>query len=252
MNFVLAMLIRDFGADIRALRFAMIRLVIQPAVYLFVFGHVVGGMFSAGGSHYAETMAPGIVAIAIMSGPVTLIASSILPGYYYRTLEGWLLAPVSLRLLLISKVLGGVLYGMVSGAVVVGLVWLLLGFAPASLSLLLAIGVTAALFFSLLMLVVLCLPRTPDKGQEAFSFVLMPLTFFGCTFYSHSMLEAPYSQLALMLPTTYVSEGLRAAYNPSLPHLPLEQVMLGIGVSTLLLLPIAEWAFRRRLRDFLW
>lgn len=252
MNFIISLFLRNLVADAKSIKLTAIRLVLQPAVYLFVFGYVVGGMLPAQGGSYAEIMAPGIIAISIMTGPFVTVAGSILSGYYFRTMEAWLLAPVTLRTLMLAKVLGGLFYGLASGTIVALLIWLILGIAPQSLAIPYFMGAAGALFFSLLSIVILLFPETPDKGQELFSFLLMPMTFFGCTFYSYSMLKPPFSYIALLLPTTYISEGLRAAYNPSIPHMDITYVAMGLLLTAVALFPLADWVFRRRLRDFLW
>lgn len=94
---------------------------------------------------------------------------------------------------------------------------------------------SGSLFFSLLAITLFFLPERPDKGQEVFSFLLVPMTFFGCTRYSYAMLRPPFNYIALMLPTTYISEGLRAAYNPDLPHIDTGLTLMGLfsGVAVL-------------------
>ncbi len=66
------------------------------------------------------------------------------------------------------------------------------------------------------------------------------------------MLKPPFSYLALLLPTTYISEGMRAAYNPRMEHMDSGLIITGLLVTTLLLIPLADWVFRRRFRNFLW
>ncbi len=252
MKFVFVMLLRDLTADAKAIKLAAVRLVLQPAIYLFVFGYVVGGMLPTEGGRYSEIIAPGIIAITVMTGPFVTVGGSILSGYYFRTMEAWLLAPVTLRTLMLAKVLSGLFYGLVSGTIVGLLIWLILGLAPQSLLMPYLLGAAGALFFSFLSIVILLFPETPDKGQELFSFLLMPMTFFGCTFYSYSMLEPPFSYIALLLPTTYISEGLRAVYNPALPHMDSTFIVLGLLLAVAALYPLAGWVFRRRFRDFTW
>ncbi len=252
MSFLIAMLQRDLTADITSLRLTLVRLLLQPAVYIFVFGYVVGGMLPAQGVSYPEVMAPGIIAISVMTGPFVTVGGSIISGYYFRTVEGWLLAPVSLGTIMAAKTLSGLLYGLASGTIVAVLIRLILGIAPQSILLSLLMGGVGSLFFSLLIMTILLLPQRPDKGQELFSFLLMPMTFFGCTFYSYSMLRPPFSLLALLLPTTYISEGMRAAYNPAVPHMEFGLIITGLLGTTVLLIPLTYWVFRRRFRDFLW
>jgi len=251
VNFLLALLRRNFAADLAAAKLTAVRMVVQPAVYLFVFGHVVGGMLPAQ-SGYAAVMAPGMVAIAAVTGPFVTIGGSVISGYYFRTLEAWLLAPVSLGTLMAATVLGGMVNGLAGVGIVSVLVWLILGLAPQAPAFLVLTAAAGALLFSLFTLVVLLAPETPDKGQEVFSFLMMPMTFFGCTFYSYDMLEAPFNWLALLLPTTYIAEGLRAAYTPAAPHMDPSAVLAGLTVAAAILFPLASWAFRRRLGHFTW
>lgn len=58
--------------------------------------------------------------------------------------------------------------------------------------------------------------------------------------------------LFLLLPTTYISEGLRAAYAPGSPHMPLSSIAAGMGAAAVLLFLLADFAFRRRLGHFAW
>lgn len=252
VKFLLALLHRNAAADLAAFKLTAVRMLVQPAVYLFVFGYVVGGMLPAQGGGYAGIMAPGIVAISIVTGPFVSVGGGVISGYYFRTMEEWLLAPVSLRTILAALVFGGLCYGLAGGAVVAALVWAILGLAPQNVGYMVLTALAGALLFSLFTLVVLLVPETPDKGQEVFSFVMMPMTFFGCTFYSYDMLGAPFNYLALLLPTTYIAEGLRAAYSPDSPHMEAGTVLAGLSLAAAVLIPLADWAFRRRFRDFTW
>lgn len=253
MKFVLAMIARNLAVERRSPRTGFLRMVLQPAVYIFVFGYVVGRMLPGGSSgDYAAVMAPGMVAISLTSAPYLVVGSSILSGFYFRTMEAWLLSPVALRAILAALVACGTLYGSVSALVVALLVWAILGIAPEHPILMAYFSVAGSIFFSLLSATVLLAPATPKQGQEVFSFLMMPMTFFGCTFYSFAMLQPPFDTLALLLPTTYLSEGLRAAYRPVAGGLPGDWIAAGLAATTLALAPLADRVLARRLRDFTW
>lgn len=252
MTFVWAMVLRNLSVEWNSPRTAFLRMVLQPAVYLFVFGYVVGRMLPGGGASYPEIMAPGVIAISVMNAPYMVVGSAILTGFYFRTMEAWLLAPTQARGLLLALAASGTVYGTASTLVVGLLVWALLGIAPQSLALPLLISVAGSLFFSLFSIVVLLLPATPKRGQDLMSLLMMPMTFFGCTFYSYSMLTPPFDTLALLLPTTYLSEGLRAAYLPGGDTLPAGWILGGVTVTVVILAPIADRVVARRLRDFTW
>lgn len=252
MRFALTLLHRNLIIARADARYTFIRTVLQPAIYLLVFGLVVGRLMPDGAGGYGAIVAPGIIAISVVSAPLIAISSYLLTGYYFRTMEEWLLAPVSLRTVFLAMVFAGLCSSLVNALLVGSLAWAILGLVPHSPVLLLAVVSGGGLLFSLLVMLVLLIPERPEKGQELFALLMMVMTFLGCTFYSLDMLDEPLRSLALLLPTTYVSEGLRAAYLPSGPHLATRPLLLGLGLATLALYPAAEWAFRRRLGHFAW
>lgn len=253
MRFVWAMVVRTLKVEWSSPRAAFLRMVLQPATYLFVFGHVLGRMLrTEAGGNYAAVMAPGVMAISVMSAPYMVVGSAILTGFYFRTMEAWLLAPAQARDVLLALAISGAAYGTVSTAVVGLLIWLILGIAPQSIGFPLLLCAAGSLCFSLLSVVVLLAPATPKRGQDVMSLATMPMTYFGCTFYSFAMLSPPFDTLALFLPTTYLSEGLRAAYLPAGETLPGRWVLAGVLSATALLIPIADRVVARRFRNFTW
>lgn len=249
---IIAIVQRDFMADIQDCKLAFVRLVVQPAVYIFVFGYLMGDFFKIPQGNYNEVLVPGIIAIAVMNGSFSNVGGAIASGYYFRCMEGWLLTPLSLRSLMAARIISGVLYGTASGGIVIFLAWMIVGIMPTGITILFLMIISGSLLFSLLTIVMFLTPVRPDKGQELFSFLLMPMTFFGCTFYSYFMLKAPFSYIALLFPTTYISEGLRAAYNPHMPHMDAGVVLAGLLSGLALLFYAADRVFHRRFRDFLW
>lgn len=249
---ILALVQRDLMADLRDYKTSIARLVLQPAVFIFVFGHVMTGFFSMPQGNYSEVVIPGIIAINVMNSSFSNVGGTIVTGYYFRSMEGWLLTPIGTRGLLTARLFSGVLYGTASGLIVTGLAWGISGIMPQSIGIHLLMILSASLFFSLLTILFFLVPERPDKGQELFSFLLMPMTFFGCTFYSYFMLKAPFSYIALLFPTTYISEGLRAAYNPNMPHLDTALIFAGLSASILIFSVFVDLAAGRRLRNFLW
>ena len=77
---------------------------------------------------------------------------------------------------------------------------------------------------------------TAVEGQHVglmFGVIVAPMMMFGCAYYPWAALKVvPAMQYAVLInPLVYVSEGMRAALTPTLPHMPLIAVL---GVLTLI------------------
>lgn len=74
MRFVLALLYRNLVVGRASVQLTLIRVVFQPAIYLFVFGHVVGRVIPVSGQNgYGAVIAPGIIAMATVGAPFVTI-----------------------------------------------------------------------------------------------------------------------------------------------------------------------------------
>lgn len=235
-------------------RSAIQRLLFQPLVYLVVFGGVLGNSMvtGTGDGDYAQVIAPGIVAIVVMNSAMAVIGGMFVTGYYFHSMEAWLLGPITLRGFLGALVAGATAMAMLAGAIALILIRLVLGLAPTEPILAVTAIVFGAIAFALLFVIAFALPRTPNRAQGVLAFVMMPMMFFGCTFYTWDSLAWPWNGLALLMPTTYLSEALRATYRTarSVPASPL--LLVGGLVVLGGLAALADYIFRRRFRDFPW
>jgi ABC-2 type transport system permease protein len=81
-----------------------------------------------------------------------------------------------------------------------------------------------------------------------FAVVVVPITFLGCVYYPWALLHPiPWLQLLVLLnPLVYMSEGLRAALTPDLPHMAPWAFLGALTLATLSLGTIGVRAFVRR------
>jgi len=77
----------------------------------------------------------------------------------------------------------------------------------------------------------------PQQIGLIFGVVVMPITFLGCVYYPWAALDRiKWLQIGVLLnPIVYMSEGLRSALTPSLPHM-YPGLILGMLVFFLVLL----------------
>jgi ABC-2 type transport system permease protein len=247
--------------DLRVLRrnfapFAT-RTVMNPLLFVFVFTYVfprIGQAFQAGpvGVSYATIVVPGLVAVGMVFTGISAIAlplSMELGGT--REIEDRVLAPVPVELVAIEKLLVGALQGVIGGVVVFPLVY----FVPAtpvnvhvaSWPLLVVVVLLAGLTTGALGLMLGTIVR-PQQVGLMFAVVVVPITFLGCVYYPWALLHSiPWLQLLVLLnPLVYMSEGLRAALTPDLPHMHPVAFLSALTLATAVLGTIGVRAFVRR------
>jgi ABC-2 type transport system permease protein len=77
---------------------------------------------------------------------------------------------------------------------------------------------------------------------------VVPITFLGCVYYPWEYLNhLRWLQLAVLIdPIVYMSEGLRAALTPGIPHMPALLIILALLVSLAILGGIGIRGFLKR------
>jgi ABC-2 type transport system permease protein len=252
-----ALLLRDLAVLRKNLPAFIMRVVMQPALFVFVFTYVfpkIGqGIGGAGRSEseFASLIVPGVVAIACIFQGVQAVALPLVQEFgYTREIEDRVMAPLPVWGVAVQKIVSAALQGLLAAAIVFPLAavipttpvhlhvqWLvLLTVAPLATLLGAAFGLTMGTRVQ------------PHQVSLMFSLVIIPITFLGATYYPWTRLTPiPWLKAAVLLnPLVYMSEGLRAALTPQFPHMNLAAIYGAlIGYTGLL-----TWAgingFRRR------
>jgi ABC-2 type transport system permease protein len=88
----------------------------------------------------------------------------------------------------------------------------------------------------------------PQQIGLIFGTVVMPITFLGCVYYPWAMLgRMPWLQKGVLVnPIVYMSEGLRAAVTPTLPHMQPIYILLMLSFFLVLLTTVGIRGFIRR------
>jgi len=220
-----AMLARDAHVARRNLVSLLLQTMLQPLLFVFVFGKVMtgSGMMPAA---YKGMLIPGIMGMSMVMTGIQAVAMPLIGEFQFtREIEDRLLAPMKIGWLAVEKILSGVIQALAAGMVVVLAAWLLLGRSVA-LSfdrpmLFIPVVLLVALFSASGGLAMGCSVGMTQIGLM-FSMVLAPMIFFGCVYYPWSVLNSfPLLQkLVLVNPLVYASEGLRGTMAPQYPHIP--------------------------------
>lgn len=263
-----ALLARDFRVLGRDLPGFVLRVTVQPALFVFVFAVVLpklvasggsAGLFSAtgGASSFSTILVPGLVASAILfQGLTAVTAPLVLELSYTMEIEDRVLAPIPVWLLAVEKVISGAIQAVLAAVVVFPLVMAIhaKGQAPTidfgQWPLLVAVVVLAALFSSALALLLGTIIEA-RRVSIIISIVIVPMTLLGCVYYPWSELSAlPWLQfLTLFNPLVYISEALRATLTPSSLHMPVWLLLTVLAGGVVMVTAASVMTFTRRLVD---
>jgi ABC-2 type transport system permease protein len=134
-----------------------------------------------------------------------------------------------------EKIVSGMIQGVIASAFVLVLARLIMGpIAGLTLShfgLVLGLALLGSLAFSSLGMW-LGTAIAPQQIGLMFSVIIAPMIFFGCAYYPWTSLDVVpvIKYLVLVNPMVYVSEGMRGALTPSLPHMSLVVVSAALVV----------------------
>jgi ABC-2 type transport system permease protein len=249
----LAVLHRDLYVTWSELPIVVSQVLLQPLFLLLVFGKVLGALGYTRGD-YEALLFPGLVALtAVITGMMTLAFPLVRDFGWTKEIEDRLLAPISTSLVAVEKVVFATARALAASLIMLPLGAVVLGSIPwrwNNLALFTVVTVLGSLLGAGLGLVLGTL-FPPERINIFFSLVFTPLLFTGASQYPWpSLAPLPWFQILTALnPMTYVSEGLRAALVPDVPHVAASTCLVVVMAWLAVLLPVGMWGFRRRAID---
>jgi len=248
-----AVLRRDLFVTWKELPVFLAQVILQPLFLLFVFGKVLGSLGYTQ-NNYSDLLFPGLLALtAVITGMQTLAFPLVVEFGWTKEIEDRLLAPMSTGLVAAEKVLFASMRALVATSVMIPVGILVLGSIPwrwSGVPLLIAAMLLGALLGAGLGLVLGTLV-SPNRINIVFSLVFTPLLFTGCSQYPWpSLSKLPWFQVITACnPMTYVSELMRAALVPSVPHIAPWVCLVVLAGSLTALMTIGAKGFYRRAID---
>lgn len=245
-----AILWRDLFVTGKELWVFLAQVALQPLFMLFIFAKVLnaGGFVS---DEYKDLLLPGIVALtAFLTALQTVSFPLIMEFSFTREIEDRLLAPLPTYLVAIEKLALAMVRAIVAAALMFPIGALVLGGASfhtgglplLALGLLLGSWVGAGIGLMLGTLV------PPSKISVLFAVILTPLMFTGATQYPWRSLDSMlwFQIVTLFNPLTYLSEAVRGATLPSVPHIEPWICLVLLAVSGTISSAIGIRGFMRR------
>jgi ABC-2 type transport system permease protein len=244
----------------------LVRVCMNPLLFLFVFTYVIPSMsgpaghgamnptatMMGGGGAFSTVLLPGLMAVAIMFSGIAAVALPLAVEFgSTREIDDRVMCPLPVAAVAIEKIC----FSAVQSALAAAIVYPLATFVPA------VRPVTHIASWPFLVLVVLLASLTagalgltigtsvkPQQIGLIFSVVVIPITFLGCVYYPWAALtHIRWLQVVVLVnPIVYMSEGLRAALTPQLPHMPPLMILLMLSVALVTLSWLGIRGFLRR------
>ena len=232
-----ALLRRDVIVARKELPFFLVRTILQPLLFLIVFGALLPRMGFVGGA-YRAALLPGILAVSLTLSGMQAVALPMVQEFgWTKEIEDRLLAPVPTHVVAAEKIVAGVLQGIVAALFVLPMARLIMGpipgFSLANVGEMLLITILGATAFSAIGMWI-GTAIAPQQIGLMFSVIVAPMIFFGCAYYPWRGLDVvPVMKYAVLVnPLVYVAEGMRGALTPEVPHMPLAVVTVALVAIT--------------------
>lgn len=184
---------------------------ISPVLYLVAFGWGVGRSIAFGQSSYLDFIVPGIIALNSMNISFSSVASPLnMSRLYHKTLEEYLIAPISATSFVCGKLLSGALRGLISTSVIIVLAYLFGARFSLNFFFFVALVLNCLLFAA--MAVVAAMKTSSHEEMSNFNtYVLLPMSFLCGTFFKTDHLPQFFRYAVELLPLTHASNALRSA-----------------------------------------
>lgn len=239
--------LRDLRVLSRELAPFILRVGMQPLLFLFVFTsvmpHMASGnpMAAAGGSSFGTILLPGLMAVAIMFSGIAAVALPLSTEFgITREIDDRVMCPVPVWAVALEKVCFSAMQSIIGSLLVIPMA-ILIPATPVyphvhNWFLFVTVLILSSLLAGALGLVIGS-SVSPKQIGLVFSIIVVPITFLGCVYYPWAGLsKMPWLQIAVLFnPIVYISEGLRAAVTPDVEHMPVWAILLALAFFLALL-----------------
>ncbi len=239
----------------------VIRVCMNPLLFLFVFTYVIPHMTTGAamnptgamaGNAFSTVLLPGLMAVAIMFSGIAAVALPLSQEFgITREIDDRVMCPLPVPFVAIEKICFSAVQSVIAACIVYPLAYYVPAVHPTthinSWPFLIVVVVLASLTAGALGLTI----GTSVKPQQIgliFGVVVIPITFLGCVYYPWAALtHLRWLQIGVLInPIVYMSEGLRAALTPSLDHMHPVMILTMLVVALTLLTWLGIRGFLRR------
>lgn len=191
-----------------------VQTIVPPAItmtlYFIIFGNLIGRRIGTmDGYNYMQYIAPGLIMMSVITNSYGNVVSSFFGAKFGRHVEEMLVAPMSNAAIIVGHVAGGVMRGVLVGALVTIVALFFTSLEVRHPLITISIVLLSSTVFALAGFINAVFAKKFDDISIVPTFVLTPLTYLGGVFYSISMLPEFWQHVSRANPILYMVNAFR-------------------------------------------
>lgn len=204
---------KEVGRFLNVYTQTIIAPVVTTLLYYAVFALAFGGLKNQmEGIPYLTFLAPGLIMMTMVQNAFANTSSSIVIAKVQGNIVDVLMPPISPAELFIGYMVGGIIRGVIVGAVCAVAVWLTVGIEIHAFWAVIAYAVLGNAMLASLGLAAGIWSEKFDHIAAVTNFIVTPMTFLSGTFYSAQQLPGFWQQLVHYNPFFYMIDGFRYGF----------------------------------------
>lgn len=192
----------------RLMKFILSRMV-APVLYMVAFGWGLSRSINVSGGSYLDFIVPGILALNSMNISFNSLTPLCTEKVYHKSLEEYLVAPISPAGFITGKILAAVLRGLISSSIIVVLAWCFGAKLTLTPAFVLVLVVNCVIFAQVGFCAALLVRNFEDMARVN-TYLLLPMSFLCGTFFKTDRLPQLAACVIELLPLTHTAVLLRA------------------------------------------
>jgi ABC-2 type transport system permease protein len=205
--------IREYGRIIRIWGQTIVPPAITATLYFVIFGSLIGRRIGdMGGYTYIQYIAPGLIMMSVITNSYGNVVSSFFGAKFGKHIEELLVSPLPSWLIVTGYMVGGILRGLIVGAVVTTITLIFTRLHVHNVLVVMTAVLLSSIVFALAGMINAVFAKNFDQISWFPTFILTPLIYLGGVFYSIDLLPAWAEGLSHVNPILYMVNAFRYGF----------------------------------------
>jgi len=204
---------REYNRIMRIWGQTLIPPAITATLYFIIFGNLIGGRVGEMNGHtYIQYIAPGLIMMTVITNSYGNVVSSFFGAKFGKHIEELLVSPLPNFLIVTGYMAGGLLRGLMVGAVVTLIALAFTHLHVEHPLVIVSAVLLASMVFSLAGMLNAVFAKNFDQISFIPTFVLTPLTYLAGVFYTITLLPDFAQKLSHLNPILYMVNAFRFGF----------------------------------------